>query len=76
MLKVYRLTSRILTRISNNSPKLQECYDCEKKFDEGNIVVSTTYGNSCKFRCPNCAVKYGVVEKEEIVEVLDEKSKD
>ncbi len=75
MLKVYRITSRILTRISKN-PKLLECYDCEREFDEGSIVVSTTYGNSCKFRCPKCAVKYGVVERKEITEVIDEKAHD
>lgn len=68
MQKVYRLTSRILTRISDN-PKLLECYDCEKEFDEGSIVVSTTYGNSCKFRCSQCAVKYGIVTGKEITEV-------
>lgn len=68
MLKIYRITDRILTRIANK-PKLLECYDCEKEFDVGSVVVSTTYGNSCKLRCPGCAVKYGIVARKEIAEI-------
>ena len=65
MLKVYRMTRRIFTRFSKK-PKLLQCYDCEEKFDVGSFVVSVTYSNSCKLRCPDCAKKYGVMSKEEI----------
>gem|GEM_PF-5047510 len=65
MLKVYTITQRIFTKISNN-PKLLQCYDCEKDFDVGSLVVSVTYSNRCKLRCSDCAVRYGIVTKKEI----------
>ena len=65
MLKVYTITPRIFTKISNN-PKLLQCYDCEKDFDVGSLVVSVTYSNRCKLRCSDCAVRYGIVTKKEI----------
>jgi len=64
MLKVYRITRRIYTRISKKL-KLLQCYDCAKRFGVGSLVVSITYSNSCKLRCSSCAVRYGIVPKEE-----------
>ena len=71
MLRVYRMTRRIFTRFSKK-PKLLRCYDCEEKFDVGSFVVSVTYSNSCKLRCPDCAKKYGVMPKEEILSLTRE----
>jgi len=65
MLRVYRITQRIFTKIANN-PKLLQCYDCEKEFDVGSLVVSVTYSNRCKLRCSDCAVRYGIVAKKDI----------
>jgi hypothetical protein len=70
MLKVYTITKRILTNISKKQ-KLLQCYDCTKRFDLGSLVVSTTYGNSCKLRCTKCAVKYGIVTRKKITEIFE-----
>ena len=70
MLRVYTLTDRMFTRLSRK-PKLLKCYDCGQRFGLESLVVSTTYGNSCKLRCPKCAVKYGVVSRKEVSEVSE-----